>query len=323
MEIANPNKLSANFQGQIKPWKDTEKPKHKQLPADRVTIDKEWGSDDRMWSLIATPIKKGVDSIKSFTVKELPPEELQEYSENALLLKESTNLITMGAGTLSCIACIGAAGALGLTAISVVGMVKSDEPAKFTDHAASAGWGVQASLQVGAKAFNMGKGVSRFVAGLGVGGGILETGLGVVRLKNGIKTKDKNLAIKGLLDMGTGITWAISSAFIPPPLGSALFMGAALTKVAYMNRNKLKNLVKKTSNKIKRLFTGKKEEPEKEKKPGQQVEVKVVEHTPDGNIISVKPLKTKDPLIIVPKSENPEKPADPIILYPNDNSVKK
>ena len=83
-------------------------------------------------------------------------------------------------------------------------------------------------------------------------GGVLETGLGIKRVIDGKKSGDKEKLKVGLLDIGTGATWAVSSAFIPPPFGSALFLGSAILKTGYMNRE----AVKKASGKIAKQIKG-------------------------------------------------------------------
>jgi len=187
---------------------------------------------------------------KSF--KSVDSEDWQDFSEKALLLKESTNVLTYSMHALPYISAFGAAGALGLTAVSVAGLTKSKNHTEMVDRAASASWGIQAGLQTSVKAFHLGKTATKIAAGLGVVGGVLETGLGIKRVIDGKKSGDKEKLKIGLLDIGTGVTWAISSAFIPPPFGSILFLGAALLKTGYINRK----AVKKASGKIARKIKG-------------------------------------------------------------------
>lgn len=177
----------------------------------------------------------------------------QDISEHALILKESTNVLRYSTYALPYLSAFGAVGALGLTAVSVAGLASSKNKTEIADRAASAGWGIQASLQMSVKVFNMGKTATKIAAGLGVVGGVLETGLGIKRVVTGKKTGDKEKIKIGLLDIGTGVTWAISSAFIPPPLGSALFIGATLLKTGYMNREKVKKSAGKVAGAAKKL----------------------------------------------------------------------
>ncbi|MCD4786039.1 MAG: hypothetical protein K8T10_19640 [Candidatus Eremiobacteraeota bacterium] len=183
--------------------------------------------------------------------KNVDNKDWQEFSEKALLLKESTNVLAYSTLALPYISVFGAVGALGLTAVSVAGLKSSKNQAEIADRAASAGWGIQTSLQMAVKAFKMGKTATKIAAGLGVVGGVLETGLGIKRVIDGKKTGDKEKIKIGLLDIATGVTWAVSSALIPPPLGSALFIGAALLKTGYMNKEKVKKSAVKIAGKIK------------------------------------------------------------------------
>jgi len=223
---------------------------------DKVTIGKTGKGGKK--NEIETVMPDGLNRRKIFGLSiDTSQEKLHDYSEKALILKESTTLLSLSIKTLPYLTAIGAAGAFGLTAVSVAGLAMSDKPSERVDHAASAGWGIQSGLQMSARALNAGKVLTGLTVGLGVAGGILETGLGVKRIIDGIKAKDKQKLTLGILDITTGVTWALSSALIPPPFGPMLFIGAAMTKMGYMHRHALKGTAKQAASKVKNWFLDK------------------------------------------------------------------
>lgn len=177
------------------------------------------------------------------------------FSEKALLLNESKNIITYSMAAMPYISIIGAVGAVGLTGVSLSELHKSKSKVEFADKVASIGWGVQAGIQTSFKALKLGKTAMKAAAGLGVAGGTIQTGLGIKQVIEGKKTGDKEKIKLGLLDIGTGTAWALSSAFIPPPFGSAIFLSASLLKIGYMNKEKVKESIGKIAGKAERFKT--------------------------------------------------------------------
>lgn len=192
------------------------------------------------------PINKDdVDEIRIFGV---PFKDASSYSEQALLLNETTSLplaASIGMKTGMVLAGLGAAGAVGMTAVSLHGIVKAKDPVEKLDHATNLGWGVQSGAQLAATAEIVGAGVSTAANILGGVGGIVSTGVGIHKYISGVKQNNTEKKVMGALDIGIGAAWIAASLTPAVTLGTVVFIVLGVTKIGIASKGKLKHLMRK------------------------------------------------------------------------------
>ncbi|HUS65958.1 MAG TPA: hypothetical protein VMZ28_15505 [Kofleriaceae bacterium] len=79
---------------------------------------------------------------------------------------------------------------------------------------------------------------------LGVGGGAIQSGLGLYRLKDGLARRDRRVTILGALDLVSGVSWIASTvSFNPVALG--VFLASTGVRVVYANAGLLKQVAQR------------------------------------------------------------------------------
>lgn len=114
-----------------------------------------------------------------------------------------------------------------------------DGPGK-ADAAHGLAWGLQSLTALGGNAVSNTL-LKTTSVWLGVGGGVIQAGLGLYRLKDGMARRDRRVTILGALDLVSGVSWIASTvSFNPVALG--VFLASTGVRVVYANAGLLKEL---------------------------------------------------------------------------------
>ena len=130
-------------------------------------------------------------------------------------------------------------GALALSAASIVDYRRAlDNPGK-ADAAHGLAWGLQSLAALAGNAVS--NEILRTTSvWLGIGGGAIQTALGLYRLKDGIARRDRRVTILGALDLVSGVSWIASTASYNP-IALAVFLGSTGVRVVYANAGLIKS----------------------------------------------------------------------------------
>ena len=121
-----------------------------------------------------------------------------------------------------------------LIVASAAGLVSADTGLERADAAHGLAWGMQSLGEVV-------RGGSTLTTALGVGGGAIQTAVGLHRVRSGIKQKDRRQVILGSLDIVAGAAW-VASATTGNPITAGVFLVATAARVGYANAAELKAL---------------------------------------------------------------------------------
>jgi hypothetical protein len=127
---------------------------------------------------------------------------------------------------------LGVGGALGLIATSLHDLKSSKPMAEKWDAASNLAWGQQGLVKLSSSSLAL-----KTAIGLGVVGGLIQTGVGVVRIRHGYKVGD-NASIKlGALDVGSGLLWlGWDLLALEAPLFIGSYVLVRVSREAYANR---------------------------------------------------------------------------------------
>ena len=146
----------------------------------------------------------------------------------------------------------GIAGAA-LTVASAIDLVRARNHAERADAAHGMAWGLQSLGSVGQALFTSSSWMGGATRALGVGGGAIQTGVGLFRIGRGLRTGDRKTAIVGALDTGAGLTWAASSV-TGNPIALGAFLGLTAVRMVYTNSDAIKAAGKRIAGGARRVL---------------------------------------------------------------------
>lgn len=129
---------------------------------------------------------------------------------------------------------LGGVAGVALIVASAAGLVEADTGSDRADAAHGLAWGMQSLGEVV-------NGGSTLTTALGVGGGAIQTAVGLHRVRTGLKQKDRHQVILGSLDIVAGAAW-VASTTTGNPITAGVFLVATAARVGYANAAELKAL---------------------------------------------------------------------------------
>jgi hypothetical protein len=140
-----------------------------------------------------------------------------------------------------------------LAAASALELARARSHIERADAAHGIAWGLQSVGGVGSMWWHAPGWFEPLAFGLGLGGGAIQTAVGLYRLETGIATRDRRTIILGLLDTGAGASW-VASTVTGNPFTLAAFFGLTGARLLYTNAPRLKRLAKRAAHGVSRLF---------------------------------------------------------------------
>jgi hypothetical protein len=133
----------------------------------------------------------------------------------------------------------GALGGLGLIGVSTVNLWRARTPEATLDAAADFAWGVQGFSYVTGAAR-----VANLTIGMGFIGAAARMSVGVVRIRRGVQTGDKQALKLGALDLAAGILWgALDVAGWSHPVVLGSYVATMVGREVYANKDALREVV--------------------------------------------------------------------------------
>ena len=141
-------------------------------------------------------------------------------------------------------------GSIGLGVYSVRGMVNAKTPEKRFEASHGLAWSLQGLaglLRMVAPKVSWLRGSAVHTVGtvLGVGGGLLQAGLGGYRLATGLHGHDRRRIVLGSLDLSAGLCWAASACALGGPAAMAGFVGLTAARIGYTYKDALTNTARR------------------------------------------------------------------------------
>jgi hypothetical protein len=202
--------------------------------------------------------ERPADEIRILRMK-IRPRTMGDWSTLSLLAAGANEALMVGSKLGPISGPLTGVGAIGLGVYSVHGLINAKSSEKRLDAAHGIAWSLQGMtglVRLGAKRISwLGTGsMQRAGTVLGVGGGLLQAGLGGYRLLTGIKRRERRRIVLGGLDVGAGLCWAASACAIGGPWALGGFIGLTAVRMGYYYKDKLATSGGKLLNATRRLF---------------------------------------------------------------------
>jgi hypothetical protein len=128
---------------------------------------------------------------------------------------------------------VGAAGGVGLIAASTLDLMRSSSAEEVLDATGDLAWGIQALSYITAAPT-----AAKLTAGLGFVGAVVQMSAGMLRITQGVRTRDGQLVKLGTLDVGGGVLWAaLDVAAWGNPLVLGSYIVLMVGREAYANKD--------------------------------------------------------------------------------------
>jgi len=141
-----------------------------------------------------------------------------------------------------------------LAASSAVELARARTHIERADAAHGIAWGLQSVGGIGGMWWRAPGWAAPAAFGLGLGGGAIQVGVGLYRLKRGIARRDRKTIILGVLDTGAGASW-IASTVTGNPITLGVFFGLTGARLLYTNGPRLATLARRTATRIDRALS--------------------------------------------------------------------
>lgn len=126
-----------------------------------------------------------------------------------------------------------------LAASSAVELSRARTPVERAEAIHGIAWGLQSMSVLGKHVLQGARWIDPAAEVLGVSGGVLQTGVGLYRLGDGLRTKNRRHIVIGTLDSAAGVAWAVSSVSANP-VALGAYVGLTAIRLAYTNGPVLK-----------------------------------------------------------------------------------
>ena len=117
------------------------------------------------------------------------------------------------------------------------------------DAAHGIAWGLQSIGGIGGMWWNAPGWAAPAAVGIGLGGGAIQTAVGLYRLKSGLASRDRRSIVLGLLDTGAGASW-IASTVTGNPITLAAFFGLTGVRLVYTNADRIAALARRAGGRM-------------------------------------------------------------------------
>lgn len=141
-----------------------------------------------------------------------------------------------------------------LAAASAVELARARTHIERADAAHGIAWGLQSVGGIGGMWWHAPGWAAPAAFGLGLGGGAIQVGVGLYRLKSGLARRDRRSLILGALDTGAGATW-IASTVTGNPLTLAAFFGLTGARLLYTNAPRIAALARRAARRVSRVVS--------------------------------------------------------------------
>jgi hypothetical protein len=138
-----------------------------------------------------------------------------------------------------------------LAAASALELARARSHIERADAAHGIAWGLQSIGGIGSMWWHAPGWFEPVAFGLGLGGGAIQTAVGLYRLRTGLATRDRKTIILGLLDTGAGASW-VASTVTGNPFTLAAFFGLTGARLLYTNAPRLVALAKRVARGVSR-----------------------------------------------------------------------
>lgn len=168
----------------------------------------------------------------------------------------ASSLTVAGSRSLSAVqpalAAVSGVAGVTLAAASALELARARTHIERADAAHGVAWGLQSVGGIGGMWWNAPGWAAPVAAGLGLGGGAIQTAVGLYRLKTGLALRDRRTLILGVLDTGAGATW-IASTLTGNPITLGAFFGLTGVRLLYTNGPRLQSLARRAARGLGRL----------------------------------------------------------------------
>ncbi|HLU65246.1 MAG TPA: hypothetical protein VKZ63_03185, partial [Kofleriaceae bacterium] len=137
------------------------------------------------------------------------------------------------------LAAVSGVAGVALAVASVVDVARARDGAERADAAHGIAWGTQSASGVASYLFGSASWVASAARWVGVGGGAVQSGVGVYRLARGLRMRDRASAVVGSLDIGAGAAW-IAASLTASPVALGGFLALTAARVVYSNAGALR-----------------------------------------------------------------------------------
>jgi len=141
-----------------------------------------------------------------------------------------------------------------LAAASAVELARARTHIERADAAHGVAWGLQSVGGIGGMWWHAPGWAEKAAFGLGLGGGAIQVGVGLYRLKTGLARRDRKTLILGALDTGAGASW-IASTMTGNPVTLGVFFGLTGARLLYSNAPRIAALARRTAARVSRLLS--------------------------------------------------------------------
>jgi len=138
-----------------------------------------------------------------------------------------------------------------LAAASAVELTRARTHIERADAAHGIAWGLQSVGGIGGMWWHAPGWAAPAAYGLGLGGGAIQVGVGLYRLKSGLARRDRKTVILGVLDTGAGASW-IASTVTGNPITLGVFFGLTGARLLYTNGPRMAAFARRTAARIDR-----------------------------------------------------------------------
>ena len=133
-----------------------------------------------------------------------------------------------------------------LAAASALELARARTHLERADAAHGIAWGLQSIVGIGGMWWNAPGWAAPVALGLGLGGGAIQTAVGLYRLKSGLALRDRRTVILGVLDTGAGASW-IASTVTGNPVTLGVFFGLTGVRLLYTNAPRFRSLARRAA----------------------------------------------------------------------------
>ena len=140
-----------------------------------------------------------------------------------------------------------------LAAASAFELARARSHVERADAAHGIAWGLQSIGGLGSMWWHAPGWVEPLAFGLGIGGGVIQSAVGLYRLRTGIATRDRRSIVLGLLDTGAGASW-LASTVTGNPVALTAFFGLTGARLLYTNGPRMKAFASRAARRVARAF---------------------------------------------------------------------
>lgn len=184
----------------------------------------------------------------------IPGRRATDLSISGLTLTNAQQLRAAAGAAAPALGAVTGVAGIALAAASLWDLRRAGTGLERADAMHSLAWGLQSIGALGGVIFD--RGLSAATAlGFGVGGGAVQTGVGLYRLYAGVRGKDRRSVLLGVLDTSAGVAW-LASTVAASPVALAAFLGLTTARLIYTNWHRIVRMPAATARLFRRATGG-------------------------------------------------------------------